>query len=200
MAFFLPQSSVTDWTSFFYRVGDFAPLFGVPVLLGVIERPFFSAAGLTRNVVWYSIQANCVSFLLGGVVGACILPMSGGNGAFGVIVSLLMWLLMLMPFVTLVETWTVRAVAGRTPYVDFIWILAGNIVSSLVCYFACVGIPQMLDTPRNRVTMQPYQAMSGVILAWSSLAAIVAAFVVPRFRSKHIPADAEPHESGTHDV
>ena len=38
------------------------------VLAAVLERPFVSRAGVTEHTLWYSLQANCVSPVLGFVM------------------------------------------------------------------------------------------------------------------------------------
>lgn len=175
-----------DVATFVRRVGDFAPLFGVPVLAAVIERPFFSAAGLSRNVIWYSIRANCVSFLIGGLVGGCFVPMWPIYGGLGFV----LWLLIVIPAVSLIETWCVGSVERHTPTVKSRWILTGNVVSTMVCFAACI-CPKLLETPHRRVALQPYAGPAGLILAWSSIATIVAAFVIPWVRNRLDGTDAE---------
>lgn len=43
------------------------PAMGLPlsVLAAFLERPFYSAAGIKRGAIWYSLQANLISLLVG---------------------------------------------------------------------------------------------------------------------------------------
>lgn len=58
---------ITADMGFFPGCALFGPAFGLPlsVLAAVLERPFYTRAGIKRWAVWYSLQANFVSLLVG---------------------------------------------------------------------------------------------------------------------------------------
>jgi len=68
--------SITADMGFIPGLAVVTPLLGVPlsIVATVIERPFWTSAGLGRHAVWYSILANFVSLIVGVLI-VVILPM-----------------------------------------------------------------------------------------------------------------------------
>jgi len=173
-------------------LGIIGPLFGLPlsVMAAVIERPFLTAAGLKRDTVWYSIQANFIS-LLAGYPLVCV---AAGLESFGG--AMLLW-----PFAAvLISTVIERAYMNKTVglVLPFGWVLGANTVSALACVMILVPV-HALDRPEIKYALLPYGIFLSVVLGLFCLVAVVAAFVIPRRQTPRPltgrPADRLPFRS-----
>jgi len=156
-------------------LGIIGPLFGLPlsVMAAFIERPFLTAAGLKRDTIWYSIQANFVSLLAGYPLVFLAAGLADlGEGA------LLLW-----PFAAvLISTAIERAYINKRvggPVLPFRWALAANFVSALTCVLILVPVAA-LDRPEIKYALLPFRPFLSVVLGLFCLAAVVVAFLVPR--------------------
>jgi hypothetical protein len=150
------------------------PAFGLPLslLAGVLERPFYSRAGISRWAIWYSLQANLISLL----VGYLLLPIAifafAGVGPLWMPVSV---------FISIAVERAYLKRRARSAGFDFGWRWVsswGNVFSA----FALVGVLLMagpFDTPRNKTLLFPYfSTLTGVGFGISLLAFTIA-FIIP---------------------
>src|SRR5690606_25985447 len=99
------------------------------VMAAVIERPLLSAAGLRRHAVWYSIQANVVSLLVGYPL---VLIVAALADVFGD-EALMLWPFAAVLISTCVEWAYLNWRAACQPRLHFGRVLGGNLVSALAC-------------------------------------------------------------------
>jgi len=166
-----------------------SPLFGLPlsIMAAVIERPFLTAAGLRRHAVWYSIQANVASLLVGYpiVCGVALL-----TGLFGE-TALLLWPFAAVAISATVERGYLHARTRGEPPLTLGWVLAGNAVSALACLMLLFPV-YVLNHPDVRNALRPYQLPLTILLGTFCLAAVVASFVVPRRANRSAAAITPP--------
>ena len=148
------------------------------LLAAVLERPFVAWAGVRRKTVWYSIQANLFSMILGYIV-----PVIGMILASTlVLVPLAALLLITAPVVvsTLSEGWYYKwrnATADRP--LKWFPIIVGNTFSALVLV-ALVPLSQWILRLRPDLhdSMLPYVSTLEAIGVIVSLAAFAASFLL----------------------
>lgn len=153
----------------------FGPVMGLPlsVLAAFIERPFFSRAGLPTKAIWYSLQANFVSLLVGYAATVIVIPLvMSPIDAFG----------MIWPFVALgISVVTERQylqMRNRSRRLAWGPVTAGNITSAAVS----IGVLILVVWLRGRVpricdAIREYEDVMTVVVAVGSLALFVGSFV-----------------------
>ena len=147
------------------------------VLAAVVERPFFKRAGVSQQTIWYSLQANFISLL----IGYATLPIPLFFAFWPPYEYLVFW----SPIAVLLSYFSERAYLsfvnqGRFRPLRGVWIIAGNCVSSLLLAL----IPICADELNRRKPLLAWDlALSHGLLiglaAAVSLAAFLIAFVVP---------------------
>ncbi len=149
----------------------FGPAFGLPLslLAGILERPFYSRAGVSRSAIWFSLQANFISLL----VGYLMLPIA----LFGLYNAAILWFPVSVFISTAVERsylkWRVRDFDGNWKQVGW-----ANVLSAL----AIVGVLLLsvpFNTPANKSALLPYYLpLTSVGIAISAVAFLMA-FIMP---------------------
>jgi len=154
-----------------------SPLFGLPlsVLAAVIERPFYSAAGVERHAVWYSIQANVVSLLIGYPIVLLVAFLSDVVGE----VILALWPFAAVAISTYIEWKYLNAKARVRRRLSLGAVLGANVLSALVCVLMLVPL-YSFDRPDVKLALRPYQSPLSIVLGIGCIVATVAAFIIPR--------------------
>lgn len=144
------------------------------VLAAVLERPFVSKAGITEHAIWYSLQANLVS----GLIGLVCAPVA---------ITAVLEVPLLWPFTAIVAV-IISTYSEGTYYRWFAleqgqslqwgWIAFANFFSSFVLFMFAPLLADFVYFHPNRYnrwvsTVEPFQAQ----ILWSSLTACVAALV-----------------------
>ena len=170
------------------------PAMGLPlsVFASFLERPFVTLAGVRRNAIWYALQANLVSLLVGYIglfVSAAIVDafrLWGPNDPLFTI-----WPFVAVGISILVESLylSIRAGAGRLRWG---WIALANVLSAA----ACIGLLALVIYMRDqyvdlRLAITPYHGALNVFVAIGSIAMFVAAFAIPA-RSSVARSSGEP--------
>jgi hypothetical protein len=165
-----------------------SPLLGLPlsVMAAVIERPLLSAAGLRRHAVWYSIQANVVSLLVGYPL---VLIVAALADVFGD-ESLMLWPFATVAISAAVEWAYLNWRAACQPRLHFGRVLGGNMVSALACLLLFIPL-LALNQPQVRNALRPYQLSLNIALGVICLIAVVAAFLVPHLADRSTAARKE---------
>jgi hypothetical protein len=138
------------------------------VLAAVLERPFVSRAGVREYALWYSLQANLLSL----VIGYLTLPV-GIPALFtiGPLWSLIAVTLSVVSEGWYYQRWVIRD-AGR---LRWRWVIWGNLFSSVVLLLLpYVALEIKLAKPALVVVLDPYQGA----LFWGSVAASVLVFAL----------------------
>jgi hypothetical protein len=149
----------------------FGPAFGLPlsVLAAVLERPFYTRAGVERWAIWYSLQANLVSLL----VGYLLLPVA--------VITLytvgLLWLPVSVFLSIVIERkylkWRATGFDGRWK-----WVSWANVFSAL----ALVGVLVLsvpFDTFQNKLALFPYRDALDYVGIAVSVVVFAVSFIVP---------------------
>lgn len=153
----------------------FGPALGLPlsVLAAFIERPFFSRAGVTTNTIWYSLQANFVSLLVGYVATLVVIPLvMSPVVAFG----------MLWPFVALAISMATewKYMQIRNPSHRVVWasVAAANVFSAAVC-IAILAVVQWLrgQLPGLSISLRVHEGAMSVAAAVASVGLFAVSFV-----------------------
>jgi hypothetical protein len=167
------------------------PGMGLPlsVLASFIERPFYSRAGVGSHAIWYSLQANLISLMVGFV--ALLAWTLIGSAVFSSMEATDTALILLWPFaavtvsIAVERTYISRRL--RASKVNWGWSVAANVASAAVCVgvlYCVIGLrhacPQLIALLRP--VMWP--------LWWGSLAGSVAlfAFAFAVTRRRAVPA------------
>jgi hypothetical protein len=162
------------------------PAMGLPlsVLAAFIERPFVTLSGVRPHALWYALQANLVSLLVGyvGLFGAAVIvdasKLWGPNDA----------LFMVWPFVAVALSAIVErsylAARTRPGRVTWGWIVLGNVLSAAMC----VGLLFLVVFLRrefraSRLVLAPCQDALHLVAGLGSIGVYVAAFRITRRRA-----------------
>jgi hypothetical protein len=168
----------------------FGPAFGLPlsVLAGFLERPFVSRAGVTSHALWYSLQANFVSLMVGYLATFVVIPvlMSGQGHAF-----IIAWPFVATSLSIIVERNYLRL---RSPShcARWGWIIAGNLFTAAVC----IAVLVVVEWARNNYPYEPYRlrpyehSMTIVAVLGSALV-----FVMSFFATRESRGEDEPHST-----
>ena len=156
---------------FWLGILPLAGLLALPasVLAAVVERPFVSRAGVSRHALWYSLQANFVSLLI-------------GHATFWVLfVLFLLW----PPLAILLSTFSERAhyarfAASRAGPLRWWWIFWGNLLSSLLlAVIPLVALALKARRPAPAWLVEPYQGLLLGVSVGGSLTVFLISFFVP---------------------
>lgn len=155
----------------------FGPAMGLPlsVLAAFIERPFVTRAGFGKNAIWFSLQANFVSLLVGYLATMLVIPMvmSPGGGLVG-----LVWPFLAVGISISTERLYLafRLKPGVVPWAPMAW---GNIISALSCLAVMMMASTLRDAaPRfsanlreHEIALTAFAAIAGLSLLLGSFAA-----------------------------
>jgi hypothetical protein len=165
----------------------FGPAFGLPlsVLAAVLERPFYTRAGITKWTIWFSLQANLISLL----AGYLMLPI-----ALGAVYSSvgLLWLPIAIVLSTVIERSYLNWLTGG-PGLDrgWYWTSWANIASAL----AIVGVlmfAMCFNTPEIRQWLRPHRTTLEIAGISISVLVFLTAFVVPVIGRRFASAQETP--------
>ena len=176
------------------------PAMGLPlsILASFLERPFISLAGVQHHAIWYSIQANTISLLVGYVgvfaaafIGEALPRWAPSEPVFTV------WPFVAVAVSILVER-TYLSIRTSEFHPKWRWIIVGNVLSA----GACIGLLMLVTylreaQPGLQFLLMPYRTTLLVFAAAGSVALIAAAFAKTREpgtgRSAEEPATALRH-------
>jgi hypothetical protein len=165
--------TITADMGFLPGLAIFGPVFGLPlsVLAAVLERPFLTRAGVGRFAIWYSLQANLMSLLVGYLLLPLAIPALYSVGP--------LWLPIAVFISVVVERkylmWRARSAGFNCRWG---WVSWANIVSAV----ALVGVLLMsvpFNTYANRESLRPYLNFLTGVGVVVSVAAFATAFIVP---------------------
>ena len=153
----------------------FGPALGLPlsVLAAFIERPFFSRAGVSTRTIWYSLQANFVSLLVGYAATMIVIPvLMSPNDAFGLIWPFAAW------GISVVSERQYMQMRNRPRRVAWGPVTAGNVVSAAVSIGILIFVVWLRGlVPRMCDALREYEDVMTVVVALGSLVLFVASFV-----------------------
>jgi|LakMenEpi03Aug12_release.lakeMendotaPanAssembly.Ray.scaffolds.fasta_scaffold845785_1 hypothetical protein len=170
----------------------FGPAMGLPVslLAAFIERPFVTRAGFGRSAMWFSLQANFVSLLVGYVGTLIVIPLViEPNPAIG-----LVWpfLAVGISIVTERQYLQSRLIHARVPWAP---VAVANVVSSLVCIAVLVAASTLRESNRSLAAeLRPYEMPGNLVVAACSLVLFVGSFAA-RAPSAGAQTPAEPPDA-----
>lgn len=155
----------------------FGPAMGLPVsvLAAFIERPFVTRAGFGKSAIWFSLQANFISLLVGYVATMVVIPfVMGPSSAFA-----LAWPFVAVGISAVTERQYLNARLSPT-IVPWTPIVVANIISALLC----VTVLLVTEFVRGRnpyleFQLRPYEMPTTVAVVASSLALFFGSFFVP---------------------
>jgi hypothetical protein len=156
------------------------PGMGLPlsVLAAFVERPFYSRAGVNRHTIWYSLQANLVSLLVGFAAMLLAVLLSNANPA-----SLTAWPLLAVCVSIVIERWYLQR-RVRPVRVSWGWTAVGNVVSAALCVGVALLVADLRSHfPGLRGVLHSYVMPLEVFAFVGSAALFVVAFLQPRKRS-----------------
>ena len=180
--------TITADMGFLPGLAMFGPAFGLPlsVLAAVLERPFYTRAGIGKWAIWYSLQANLISLL----IGYLLLPIAVMT--LDSIIGLL-WLPVSVFVSIVVERKYLKWRACTAGFNgSWMWVSWANIFSAL----ALVGVlilSRPFDTDQNKLALFPYRDGLTYFGIGASVITFATAFIVPAVgsrRSNRIAANA----------
>lgn len=147
------------------------PAFGLPlsVLAAVLERPFYTRAGVERWAIWYSLQANLVSLLVGYVLLPVAMIALYTVGPLWMPVSIFLSIVIERKYLK----WRAVGFDGRWK-----WVSWANVFSA----FALVGVLMLsvpFDTFKNKLALFPYRDALTYVGIAVSVVAFAVSFIVP---------------------
>ena len=166
------------------------PLFGLPVsvLAAFIERPFVSRAGVGREAIWRSLQANLVSLVVGYVLVFLLLPLAMSFGPAA----------MLAPVAAIAASSFIefKYLQHQTPLRVDGWFLiaAGNVASGIVCVFIMMFARHCSDFHLYEVMRLNQQINPGLlqtVVAVGCVALFLYSFHATWMVDTAVPRDAE---------
>jgi hypothetical protein len=159
------------------------PALGLPlsVFAAFLERPFISLAGVRSDAIWYSLQANFVSLLIGyvGLIAAAViddaLRLWGPNDPVFTV-----WPFVAVAISVVTERYYLVA-RTRTQRVRWGWIIVANVLSAA----ACIGLLVLVifirsEFPTLRRAVTPYHGALQLLAGVGSGAIFLTAFVTPK--------------------
>jgi hypothetical protein len=146
--------------------------FPASILAAIIERPFVQRAGVP-HAIWFSLQANFLSLLLGFVLVFAF--------AWSHYVLSLLWCLLAVAMSIVCEGGYYRAFAfQRDRKLGWGWIAWGNLASSLVLGSISMSAEIVGDLCRLLARdIEPYADVGSLVLFGVSLVVFLASFLVP---------------------
>lgn len=154
-------------------LGLFSPALGLPLsmLAGVLERPFYTTAGVKRHAVWYALQANLISLVAGYLL---IIPF----GAVFDAVLVLAWPPVAIALSIIIERHYLKARGVLESSGRWLPIILGNLFSAGVCIL--IPLPtHLLYSETARLFLLPYSTPLTWFAGIGSAAVFVFAFIVP---------------------
>ncbi len=150
---------------------------GLPlsVLAAFIERPFITRAGVERNAIWFSLQANFVSLLVGYFATMIVIPiiMSPGGGIIG-----LTWPFLAVGISIATERWylAIRLRKGGVPWGPLV---GGNISSAVTCVAVLVLVANLRDSvPQLSEELGKHSTVMNLGVAIASFLLLAGSFAV----------------------
>ncbi len=122
------------------------PAMGLPlsVLAAFIERPFYSLAGVTRQTIWYSLQANLISLVIGWVL---VFVVAGITDALRQTYAIFeVWPFLAVAISIVIER-SYLNVKVRERNVAWGWSILGNALSAGLCVGLLFYITYAKDSP-----------------------------------------------------
>jgi hypothetical protein len=172
-----------------------SPALGLPlsVLAAFLERPFYTLGGISRKTIWYSLQANLVSLLVGYVgLFAAILIGDASNLDFEIPFSI--WPICAVAVSIIVEG---RFLARRQQPNRVFWMCdsVANVFSAAVC----VGIlfpTEYVYTrfPRWKGMLEPWNLTLNVFAFIGSILVYLLAFLKTRSAKTASPANLDSRD------
>jgi hypothetical protein len=164
------------------------PAMGLPVsvLAAFIERPFVTRAGFGKSAIWFSLQANFVSLLVGYVATLVVLPF---------VMSPNIWIGLVWPFLAVgisivTERQYLNARLSPT-HVPWLPIAVANVVSAASCIVVLIVAVNLRSMNRHwAIELRPYEGSLTVIAAAFSLLLMAGSFLAstPR-QGEHKPTE-----------
>jgi hypothetical protein len=149
---------------------------GLPlsVLAAFIERPFVTRAGFERNAIWFSLQANFVSLLVGYLATMVVIPL---------VMSPVVAIGLIWPFVALGISVAIERqylnMRLRNGLVSWAPIATGNVISAVVCIAVMVFAASLRDdVPHLCANLRNYEVPMNVSAAVGSLVLLVGSFAI----------------------
>jgi len=165
-------------------LGFLGPAMGLPlsVLAAVVERPFYTLAGVRRNTIWYSLQANLVSLGVGFVGTLVAAPM--GDAMYTV------WPFLAVAVSIVVErNYLQRRVSPNV--VIWEWTILGNMLSAALCVAILYFIVYLRNAyPAWDHRMRPYAPTIQVITFFGCAAAFAYSFLWPKAKATADPSSS----------
>jgi hypothetical protein len=161
------------------------------VLAAVLERPFISRAGVPEHALWYSLQANLLSLLIGYLT----LPV----GIYAIYTIGPLWSLIAVAMSVVSEglyyQWRAIKGSGR---IRWRWIIWGNVFSSLVLLLLpYLAITMNESQPSFVWELYPYEDAMLWVSVTLSIIVFVGSFFVPGLLQRmRAVADKSLHEPG----
>lgn len=154
----------------------FGPAMGLPVsvLAAFIERPFVTRAGFGKSAIWFSLQANFVSLLVGYAATLVVIPF---------VMSPNIWIGLVWPFLAVgisivTERQYLNAQLSPTR-VRWLPIAVANVFSAASCIAVLIVAANLRSMNRHwAIELKPYEVPLTVIAATASLALLVGSFFV----------------------
>jgi hypothetical protein len=150
------------------------PALGLPlsVLVAFLERPFVTRAGFQTNAIWFSLQANFVSLLVGYLVTLVAIPLAMSPFA----VFAILWPFLAVGISVATERQYLQMRLENRP-VPWAPIAIGNVVSALTCIVVLVIVVNLRDAlPQLCVRLREYEGAMNLVVAAASLALLVGSF------------------------
>ena len=151
----------------------FGPAMGLPlsVLAAFVERPFVTRAGFGKNAIWFSLQANFVSLLVGYVATMIVIPFIMSPG---VIVGLVWPFLAVGISIASERLYLEFRSRNRCPWAPVAW---GNIISAVTCVVVMVVAATLRGSVRQLcAVLRRHETVMNVGVAISSLFLLIGAF------------------------
>ncbi|MCE9608454.1 MAG: hypothetical protein K8U03_26520 [Planctomycetia bacterium] len=170
------------------------PALGLPlsVLAAFLERPFYTCAGVERNALRYSLQANFLS-LLAGVVGLAVfapIVMSPLGAAFG-------WFVppAAVALSVLVEGLYLRPETNPRSF-GWNWVIGANVFSAAICVVVMIVSSSLRDSyPAFARMFRPGHDRLEVGLAVVCLGVFIASFCGAARRDSSPQISSTPESS-----
>ncbi len=162
------------------------------VLVALLERPFFSKAGIKRRALVTSLRANFISALVGTVL-AC--PLIGTF--LTAPATLLVWLPLMLYVSCLIEYWCASSLWGPAS-VRLRWIVAGNVFSTafvilllVACALLRITFPDLEKGLGEHAWTLLYRSST-----LASLAVLLGSFFLSVTRSERVGPSGTGDENG----
>jgi len=145
------------------------------VLAAFLERPFVNWAGVREHALWYSLQSNFVSL----VIGYITMPV----GIYAIYTIGPLWSIIAVAMSVISEGYYFRWQCAEGTNIRWLPIVAGNVFSSFVLVFL-PGVTLLIKEgiPSLEMSLAPFQDA----LLWGSVGGcallLVASFFVPSLR------------------